>query len=116
MCSSDLLDARLPNYFVGARRLFCRIGRGHPFDATLFKGLDAARSKTRRSGDATPTEIVDLGVALHELRIRKTDEEVSAMAAAAVNALTLGLGGDGTAAKTGTWGDEGSAHDESSTP
>ncbi|MFT5435181.1 MAG: Xaa-Pro aminopeptidase [Myxococcota bacterium] len=77
------LKALLPNYFVGAKRLFCRIGRGHPFDATLFEGLDAARSKTRRSGETTPSEIVDLGVALHELRIRKTEEEVSAMAAAA---------------------------------
>lgn len=81
--SIDELKTRLPNYLIGAKRLFCRIGRGHPFDETLFSSLSQARSKTRRSGDTTPSEIVDLGVALHELRIRKTEEEVSAMEAAA---------------------------------
>lgn len=87
-----------------------RLGQGWPRPAAILAfpvGFVGAAESKQALVEA------DLGIPFATVLGRRGG---SAMAAAAVNALTLGLGGDGTAAKTGTWGDEGSAHDESNTP
>lgn len=78
----DELEKRLPDYLQGCRRLHARIGRGDAFDLVLFDALEAVRGRGRR-GVVAPTEIVDPAVTLHEMRLRKSDEEIALMREAA---------------------------------
>ncbi|MCB9633258.1 MAG: aminopeptidase P N-terminal domain-containing protein [Sandaracinus sp.] len=76
------LDERLPDYLGDVDRVFVRVGRGHPFDTTLFRALDGVRARSRR-GIRAPTELVDPVRTLHELRLHKDADEVAAMRRAA---------------------------------
>lgn len=77
------LASRLPRLLLGASHLHAQVGRAHPFDASLFDALAKARGFARRSGDAVPNTIVDFSETLHEMRLRKSKQEVAAMEAAA---------------------------------
>ncbi len=77
------LGERLPAYLIGARRLHCRVGYGAAFLEVLFRALSRARQQVRRSGEQTPTELVDIQTTIHEQRLLKSAVEVEAMAAAA---------------------------------
>ncbi|MEM9069573.1 MAG: aminopeptidase P N-terminal domain-containing protein [Myxococcota bacterium] len=76
------LRERLPDYLADVDRVHARIGRGHPFDTKLFAAFEAVRRRGRQ-GVRAPTEIVDPGKVLHELRLSKTGDEVAQMRAAA---------------------------------
>jgi len=76
------LAEKLPDYLQDVKRAHYQVGRGHPFDGRFFRALDAVRAR-RRKGVHAPSEIVDPGVALHELRLLKTSEEIEAMKRAA---------------------------------
>ncbi len=76
------LDQRLPDYLGDVDRVHVRIGRGHPFDATLFRALDVVRARARR-GVRAPTELVDPVASLHEQRLRKDADEIARMRRAA---------------------------------
>ncbi len=76
------LAEKLPDYLGDVDRVHVRVGRGHPFDATVFRALDVVRGRSRR-GIRAPTELVDPVRTLHELRLRKDADELATMRRAA---------------------------------
>jgi Xaa-Pro aminopeptidase len=76
------LAQRLPDYLKDVTRLHYRMGRNREFDAKVLAAIDAVRAKAR-SGVTPPREIVDPGVVLHEMRLRKTPSEIERMRRAA---------------------------------
>ncbi len=78
---AELAD-KLPDLLQNRRRLHYRIGHDRRFDERLLAAVDRVRARSR-TGVFPPTEIVDPGVILHEMRLRKSPEELEAMRAAA---------------------------------
>ena len=76
------LDARLPDYLENTRRVHYRIGLDRGFDERFLRALDSVRVRARR-GIECPSEIVDPAASLHEMRLRKSAEEVASMRRAA---------------------------------
>ncbi len=76
------LTKRLPDYLGDLDRVHARVGRGDAFDARLFSALNVVRRRGRQ-GISAPTEIIDPGKILHEMRLRKTPEELAQMRRAA---------------------------------
>jgi Xaa-Pro aminopeptidase len=72
------LDEKLPDLLQNRRRVFYRMGKNRPFDDRLLVALDRVRAR-QRTGVSTPTEIADPGALLHELRLRKTPDEIETM-------------------------------------
>lgn len=77
------LDERLPDYLGDVDRVHARVGRGHPFEARLFRALEVVRGRARKKVRA-PSELVDPGKTLHEMRLRKGAYELEVMRRAAV--------------------------------
>jgi Xaa-Pro aminopeptidase len=77
----DLAD-KLPDLLQNRRRLHYRIGHDRRFDDRLLTAIDRVRTRAR-TGVFAPTEIVDPGTILHEMRLRKSTAEVETMRAAA---------------------------------
>ena len=78
----DELAKRLPDYLGDVDRVHVRVGRGDAFDRQLFAALDVVRRRARQ-GIATPTELIDPGKILHEMRLRKSEAELALMRRAA---------------------------------
>src|SRR5580658_1609848 len=76
------LDDRLPGLLQDHRRVHYRIGYNRRFDERLLAAIDRVRAR-QRTGVFPPSEIVDIGAILHEMRLRKAPEEIAAMRAAA---------------------------------
>src|SRR5580700_927184 len=76
------LDDRLPALLQDRRRVHYRIGYNRRFDDRLLAAIDRVRAR-QRTGVFPPSEIVDTGAILHEMRLRKGPEELAAMRAAA---------------------------------
>jgi Xaa-Pro aminopeptidase len=70
------LAQRLPDLLAAGGRLHCRLGRNAAFDDALLAGFRAGIAKRPRTAKG-PTEIVDLGRTLHELRFRKSNDELA---------------------------------------
>jgi Xaa-Pro aminopeptidase len=79
--SSDL-DERLPSLLQNRRRVHYRLGRQRPFDERLLAAIDRVRAR-QRTGAFAPSEIIDPGTILHEMRLRKSPDEVETMRSAA---------------------------------
>jgi len=77
------LDQRLPSYLENVKRVHYRIGVDRRFDDRFLAALDVVRMRARRGGEY-PSEIVDPGVLLHEMRLKKTPAEIDVMRRAAV--------------------------------
>ena len=75
-------DKRLPDYLQDVRRLHYRLGVDRGFDDRVLAAVDAVRSRSR-AGITAPREVVDPSVIVHEMRLRKSDAEISAMLRAA---------------------------------
>jgi Xaa-Pro aminopeptidase len=73
-----LLDERLPDYLENQRRVHYRLGVDRAFDERFLRALDVVRQRARR-GIECPSEIVDPGMAIHEMRLRKSTDEVAIM-------------------------------------
>jgi Xaa-Pro aminopeptidase len=73
----DKLQAALQNH----RRVYYRLGKNRRFDDRVLGAIDRLRSRPR-AGAAAPTEIVDTGDILHEMRLRKAPVEIETMRAA----------------------------------
>lgn len=69
-------DSRLPGLLVGSNRLYYRLGRNESLDRRVLAALEEARRMTRKNGVA-PSEIVDPAVLVHEMRLRKSPEEIA---------------------------------------
>jgi Xaa-Pro aminopeptidase len=76
--SIRLLDEKLPDLLENHRRAHYRLGLDRRFDERFLRALDAVRARARR-GVECPSEIVDPGVSVHEMRLRKGDDEVAVM-------------------------------------
>jgi Xaa-Pro aminopeptidase len=76
------LRKRLPEYVKDVHRLHYRIGFDRAFDQLVLDGIADVR-KRARAGMSPPREIVDPGVILHEMRMRKSAGEIEVMRSAA---------------------------------
>lgn len=76
------IDEKLPTLIQDRRRIYCRLGWNRRFDERLLAAIDRVRAR-QRLGVVAPTELVDPGVILHEMRLRKSAGEVETMRAAA---------------------------------
>jgi Xaa-Pro aminopeptidase len=74
----DELDKRLPDYLGNVERLHYRLGQDHDMDAKLFNCLNLLRRGGRR-GVSAPEAIIDPSAHLHEMRLRKSEAEVTTM-------------------------------------
>jgi Xaa-Pro aminopeptidase len=75
------LEEKLPNLIQNHQRIYCRLGVARRFDDRLFAAMDRVRAR-QRTGAWVPTEIVDPGTILHEMRLRKSPVEVETMRSA----------------------------------
>jgi Xaa-Pro aminopeptidase len=73
-----LFDERLPDYLENQRRVHYRIGLDRAFDERFLRALDVVRARARR-GVECPSEIVDPGATVHEMRLRKSEGEIAVM-------------------------------------
>lgn len=76
------LDEKLPTLLQDRERVYYRLGQNRPFDDRVLAAIDRVRARSR-AGVVAPTEIVDPGSILHDMRLRKSHEEVETMRAAA---------------------------------
>jgi Xaa-Pro aminopeptidase len=76
------LDDKLPGLLQNHRRVYYRLGQNRKFDDRLLGGIDRVKAR-QRTGVSAPTEVVDPGAILHEMRLRKTVPELEAMRTAA---------------------------------
>src|SRR5580692_9245262 len=76
------LDEKLPALLQDRERLYYRLGQYRAFDDRVLAALDRVRGRSR-AGVVAPTEIVDPGSILHDMRLRKSQSEVETMRAAA---------------------------------
>jgi Xaa-Pro aminopeptidase len=78
----DALAEELPRLLQDHTRLYYRLGSNRTMDDTVLAALDRARARAKL-GHTWPTEIVDPGTVLHEMRLFKGDEELTEMRRAA---------------------------------
>jgi Xaa-Pro aminopeptidase len=76
------LDEKLPSLLQNHRRVYSRLGKNRRFDDRLLGAFDRVRGR-QRTGVSVPTEVVDPGEILHEMRLRKSPVEVELMRNAA---------------------------------
>lgn len=76
------LATELPKLFEDRTRLYYRPGRDRPFDDRVFAALDRARGRAKL-GHGYPTELVDPGVIVHEMRLVKDEASLASMRRAA---------------------------------
>jgi Xaa-Pro aminopeptidase len=69
-------NARLLELLKGQNRLYYAVGRNPKNDAAIFGALGRLRERVRR-GDACPTEIREPSTVLHQMRLTKSDLELS---------------------------------------
>ena len=72
------LDANLVKLLQNRHRLYYRIGRDRTFDARILSAIERGGMRGR-SLHYFPSEIVDPGVFLHELRLFKKEDEIEKM-------------------------------------
>lgn len=78
----DELDRRLVEYFTDRSRLYYALGRDRTMDDRILRAIARVRAQARK-GVRWPTEIVDPGTIVHEMRWIKSDTEVEIMRRAA---------------------------------
>ncbi|MFZ1126486.1 MAG: aminopeptidase P N-terminal domain-containing protein [Candidatus Baltobacteraceae bacterium] len=82
----DELPQRLADYLSGVSTVYYGLGTDEEMDRTVFAAAREARRRARRGGTA-PTSFVEPGTVLHELRLRKSPEELALMRRAAAASL-----------------------------
>jgi Xaa-Pro aminopeptidase len=76
------LAEELPKLLANKRRLYYRLGRDRSFDDKVLQAIDRTRARARL-GVSWPTEIIDPGELLHEMRLFKDAADLDAMKRAA---------------------------------
>jgi len=76
------IDTVLPTYLENVERLYYTFGKDGQFDGRVIRWLNAVRAKVRQ-GVRAPRMIVDLDEVLHEMRLVKGGEEITALERAA---------------------------------
>lgn len=72
------LNDVLPKYLQGAEKLYYRLGLNETFDHRVISILNRLKAEIRK-GTQTPTTIIDPSTILHELRLRKSEDEIKSM-------------------------------------
>ncbi len=72
------LHELLPTYLAGNNQLYYRFGLREGNDLKIIRSLNRLKAEIRK-GTATPTTIIDPSTLLHELRLRKTPDEIASM-------------------------------------
>jgi Xaa-Pro aminopeptidase len=78
---SELAD-ELPKLLSNKKSLFYRLGRDRAFDDRVLDAIENTRRRARL-GFSWPTEIVDPGTVIHEMRLFKQSDDLVAMKRAA---------------------------------
>jgi Xaa-Pro aminopeptidase len=78
----DKLAEELPKLFANKRRLYYRLGPNRAMDDKVLEAIDRTRARAKL-GITWPVEIIDPGTVLHEMRLFKNQEDLSAMRRAA---------------------------------
>src|SRR5580704_17504774 len=76
------LEEQLPKLLQNKRRLYYRLGRDRAFDDEVLRAIDRTRARARHRL-SWPTEIIDPGEILHEMRLFKDAADLDAMKRAA---------------------------------
>lgn len=76
------LDDKLPKILENKQRIYYRLGSDRKLDDRLLAAIERVRAR-QRLGVTAPAEIVDSGVIVHEMRLRKSVAEIEAMRHAA---------------------------------
>jgi Xaa-Pro aminopeptidase len=76
------LPEQLPKLLGGHRRLYYHLGADRDFDAKILEMIERIRTRVR-TGVIAPSEIVDPGQIVHELRLYKQAEDLDTMRQAA---------------------------------
>jgi Xaa-Pro aminopeptidase len=76
------LTEKLPDLLVGAKTLYYGLALDERLDRKVLDAVAAARHKVRRGGKA-PLSFVEPGTIVHEMRVRKSAEELAIMRRAA---------------------------------
>jgi Xaa-Pro aminopeptidase len=74
----DDLDEGLSKQFENVSRVYYRLGKDRGFDDRLLRAIDRTRGRSR-TGISWPTEIVDPGQTVHEMRLFKSESDIAAM-------------------------------------
>ncbi len=77
------IEERLPELLVGIRRLHYAFGLDAEHDALLMSCIAKARRAGRRKAHDIPETFHSPSLVLHELRLRKTEDEIAALREAA---------------------------------
>jgi len=72
------LDEVLPRYLQGHSKLYYRLGHHEAFDHRLISALNRVRGEIRKGTEA-PTTIIDPSTILHEMRLRKNEEDLRSL-------------------------------------
>jgi Xaa-Pro aminopeptidase len=80
--SIEELDEHLPQLLKGAHRMYYRTGLDLDFDRKLLSDLADMHARTR-DGTQSPTTLTDPGTLLHEMRLKKSPDELAIMRRAA---------------------------------
>jgi Xaa-Pro aminopeptidase len=72
------LDDRLAKIFENVSRVYYRLGQNRPFDDLLLRAIDKTRARAR-SAVYWPTEVIDPGPVVHEMRMFKATSDLDAM-------------------------------------
>ncbi|KXU33938.1 Xaa-Pro aminopeptidase [Ventosimonas gracilis] len=78
----DDIDELLPSLMQGCERVYCAIGHQAEFDSQLFDWVKKIRAGARQ-GAHPPHEYIALEPLLHDMRLRKSPQEIRLMRAAA---------------------------------
>lgn len=77
------LSEQLPILLQGVKRLHCELGVHPENDALIMKAIQVSARKSRESGADVPEIFVALSHTLHELRLRKGEDELALLREAA---------------------------------
>ncbi|MRG90515.1 aminopeptidase P N-terminal domain-containing protein [Polyangium spumosum] len=88
----DELDDKLLEYMEGNRRLYYRLGQHRSLDERVLRARELIRLKGTRTKKTWPTEIVEPGDVLHEMRASKSEAELGWMRRAAAITRDAHLG------------------------
>ncbi|MBO0721276.1 MAG: aminopeptidase P N-terminal domain-containing protein [Blastocatellia bacterium] len=76
------LDQLLPRYLQNVEKLYYRLGNNEGFDRKIIATIKYIREKVR-GGVSAPTTIIDPATIVHEMRLRKNEEDVNNLRRAA---------------------------------
>ena len=88
----DELDDKLVDYLQGYHRLYYKLGQSRSLDDRVLRAIQLIRLKGTRTKKTWPTEIVEPGDVLHEMRALKSEAEIGWMRRAAAITREAHLG------------------------